>query len=74
MGEGMFKKSAFEFKYAIALMRIFRTHPYPPCGVSLVRFLPTRARNEHINTPINCNLPLNFSALDIEPLIGCMSH
>ena len=50
MGEGMFKKSAFEFKYTIAPMRIFRTHPYPPCGVLLVRFLPTWAENERKNT------------------------
>ena len=29
---------------------------FPLCGVSLVRFLPTRARNEHKNPPINSNL------------------
>ena len=30
---------------------------FPLSGVSLVRFLPTRARNEHKTPPINSNQP-----------------
>jgi hypothetical protein len=52
----MFVKIRLHLFNCVRFWRIFQTL-FPLSGVSLVRFLPTRARNEHkINTPLNRNL------------------